>query len=997
MRTATEITDWDDLDEIRNEMSGDYVLVNDLDANIAGYDTHVTDPDNGWDPIGGTFSGTLDGNGHEISDLVINRPEQGEIGLFAENDGTVKQLSVVDCDITGDSAVGSLIGINESNGIISSCSATGSVSANEYVGGLIGSNNGGEVSASDAANTISGGESTGGLLGYNYNGTVTKCYATGTVDGTLSTGGLVGTNTGTVSQAYATGGASGTQNVGGLIGQNFDGSGDTGYATGPVSGDSYVGGVVGSHVRGEQSSSYWDIESTGQQSGVGDGDGDVTGLQTAEMKGKTAKQSMGAFDFENVWVVTGPENYPRLRLAHQVIEIEDWNELRYVQEYLEGDFRLARDLDRNTPGYDQQVGNPDAGWEPLGASIGEFAGSLSGNGYKIADLVIDRPDESDIGLIESNDGKIDGVTLANHNVTGNGHIGGLVGLNSGTVTNCSIDGTVNSNGTTGGLIGSNSGGIISGCSGSVTVSGGRNVGGLIGSIRNGTVSDCSVSGDISGGNPIGGIIGAYEGDVTLDNSHYDVTAVNINGEQRLSAGGLFSEQYQDWKSSGKSLNVADYESLNVVDTYIEIADVQGIKDALGFTQQQDNNWQLTADIDLTNVTYGLYIPHLAGAFDGNGHTITVDISQPEMSNIGFIGYNAGGEVTDLHVEGTVTGFERAGGLMGANRNGTVRACSANTNVTGDFTTGDQEAAGGGTIGGLIGQNLGTVRTSHADGPVNGFRSVGGLVGENSGTVSTNYATGAASGETNIGGLVGNNYDGTVKSSYATGAPSGDMDVGGLIGNNYNGTVKTSYATGTPSGNTRIGGLVGNGFNSEIGSSYWDTESTGQQTGIGEGNGDVTGLQTAEMQGQTPKQNMPALDFEQTWIVLTDPDDYPQLQFQGTVPSITASVDSKEISPGGVITIAVDASDHTSIEISKLWADWEVNTVETAGGTVDVSEGETLDTSTVTITWDGEQSLAQPTLEFSLPQRYIGGEYQIDAIVTNETMAAESTATFSITN
>ena len=85
-----EISNWNDLDAIRYDLDGDYILVNNLDENTAGYDEHVGVPDNGWEPIGQfdededmVFSGSFDGNGHKIRNLRINRPDTSYVGLFS--------------------------------------------------------------------------------------------------------------------------------------------------------------------------------------------------------------------------------------------------------------------------------------------------------------------------------------------------------------------------------------------------------------------------------------------------------------------------------------------------------------------------------------------------------------------------------------------------------------------------------------------------------------------------------------------------------------------------------------------------------------------------------------------------------------------------------------------------------------------------------------------------------------------------------------------------
>jgi len=102
-----EIRTWYDLDAVRDNLSGNYTLMNDLDSATAGYDELAGPTANwgkGWEPIGWQsieswdgegFNGTFDGQGYEIRDLFINRPDQDLIGLFCGVGGYFKDLGVV--------------------------------------------------------------------------------------------------------------------------------------------------------------------------------------------------------------------------------------------------------------------------------------------------------------------------------------------------------------------------------------------------------------------------------------------------------------------------------------------------------------------------------------------------------------------------------------------------------------------------------------------------------------------------------------------------------------------------------------------------------------------------------------------------------------------------------------------------------------------------------------------------------------------------------------
>ena len=262
-----EIADWNDLDNVRNDLTGDYVLVNDLDSETAGYGGIGDD----FEPIGfieddeftSEFAGSFDGDGFQISDLVIEYDDEGDIALFASTD-------------TG--------------ALIENLSVDGSVtvtnSSRFFYGGLVGNHTAGTIqNCVSHVDVTSDGGQVGGLVGRNLD-TVTESYATGSVEGDSRVGGLVGENQDTISTSYAVGFVTGNELVCGLVGQDRFGPNDI-------------------------SNSYADSETTSQNVAVGSEDDDdytnVTTLTTAEMQGSAAETNMDGFDFANVWATVEPE------------------------------------------------------------------------------------------------------------------------------------------------------------------------------------------------------------------------------------------------------------------------------------------------------------------------------------------------------------------------------------------------------------------------------------------------------------------------------------------------------------------------------------------------------------------------------------------------------------------------------------------------------------------------------------------------------------------
>jgi hypothetical protein len=111
--------------------------------------------------------GVFDGNGHVISHLKVKGC--GYLGLFGrlESGAEVKDLGVVDVNITG----------------------TG-----DFVGVLVGRNYHGDVTQCYSTGAVSGDWSVGGLVGENYYGHLTHCYSNSAVIGESNVGGLVGRN-----------------------------------------------------------------------------------------------------------------------------------------------------------------------------------------------------------------------------------------------------------------------------------------------------------------------------------------------------------------------------------------------------------------------------------------------------------------------------------------------------------------------------------------------------------------------------------------------------------------------------------------------------------------------------------------------------------------------------------------------------------------------------------------------------------------------------------
>lgn len=185
----------------------------------------------------------------------------------------------------------------------------------------------------------------------------------------------------------------------------------------------------------------------------------------------------------------------------------------------------------------------------------------------------------------------------------------------------------------------------------------------------------------------------------------------------------------------------------------------------------------------------------------------------------------------------------------------------NSSVTGIVTGGDT-----GDVGGMVGDNYGSVELSYSAVTTSTGTSVtdirvGGLVAADLGGIDDSFAMGSISagdGSGSIGGLVGEEALSSYQ-CYATGNVSGGagLNIGGLIGfsdhDAYSGATYSYSAGGVTGGSGSIvGGLIGVNNSSNTEYDYWDTDTSGTTVGVGLGNASgVTGLTTAQLQSGLP--------------------------------------------------------------------------------------------------------------------------------------------------
>ena len=171
-------------------------------------------------------------------------------------------------------------------------------------------------------------------------------------------------------------------------------------------------------------------------------------------------------------------------------------------------------------------------WNPIGNLRIQYEGIFDGDGHTITNLKVVKylPGENkNVGFIGfvADGGIVRNVGLKDGSTEGSESVGGVVGRNQGTVTNCYNTGKVFGYSTdVGGVVGTNdaansNGAIIEDCYNTGCVSGYADitvVGGVVGCSTAGIITNCHNTGEVKGKSFIGGVAGLVSYG-TVENSY----------------------------------------------------------------------------------------------------------------------------------------------------------------------------------------------------------------------------------------------------------------------------------------------------------------------------------------------------------------------------------------------------------------------------------------------------------------------------------------------
>ncbi|MCQ2162460.1 MAG: hypothetical protein MJY86_04190 [Bacteroidales bacterium] len=263
------------------------------------------------------------------------------------------------------------------------------------------------------------------------------------------------------------------------------------------------------------------------------------------------------------------------------------------------------------------------------------------------------------------------------------------------------------------------------------------------------------------------------------------------------------------------------------------------------------NFKLSADIPDVTLPIGYYISadnqgSFAGTFDGDNHTITVDLDAVNCKSAGYVGLfgvlDSCAVVKNVNVAGTVKGSaEYVAGLVAY-----CRGSVTDTVWVSNCTSSVKVESTSGRSAGIAGYSTYTVFDNCKNtGSVTAGYAVGGIVGYGyQGTILNSSNEGVITGTGECG-----RYIGLPKGSWRMCALDGTNDqgnysmtaantkgVGGIIGYAQNVAIKTSKNTASVNGVNKVGGIAG----TEYWSNTTDCVNSGAITASADAVGGIVG-------------------------------------------------------------------------------------------------------------------------------------------------------------
>lgn len=743
------------LNQLRNflNQSGVYFkLMADIDLTEFLEDEN---PDQGWQPVGtksAPFKGILDGNGKTISGLWINRSNTSYVGLFGYcNGATIKNLTINDAEINGNTYVGVISGYDE-DGDVSNCILSGKVHSVEYVGGCTGYTYYGFFNGISSSVDIIGGDYTGGIAGGTSTINISNCFVNSTISGINKVGGILGLESSKyckISNCGYVGSISGTSNVGGICG----------YTSG------YTNNSSSSTIKGSYAVAY--VRGTGENTGGLIGYSEST-VEDCYFSGRVIGQKYTGG-------LIGYRKLNRVKKCYSHGSIIGTSYVGGLCGYIDGSYAIESNviIASSIKATEGNVGRL-YGYNNSYGNIGSLGTSAENKSYNRT-IVINQGVAQDVSDGLKNGTGVSATTLKLKAT--------YVAMGWNFTDTWAIQETecypYFKRQTAPPVITSQ---VVSG---TTTVSGKCEDGGTI------TLD----------------VDGVKQQMVSTDNTFsFTVSPLQAGHEVRVSAEAdgkepsYFTTEMVSFLGKGTEADpyqistAADLTQVYRKGYYKLMNDI----DLTNYINQfySSEGWE-SIGRDGSETIY----------FDGNNHKVTGLWCNSTRNNTGLFSCFANGYIKNLTVE-TANGKQVKGGantgiMIGKMINGTIENCR----VAGNLSDGTP-------VGGVVGLMAnGTISKCRADVTINttGATSyVGGLVGEiTAGQIDQCFTTGtltATGTESYVGGLIGKNTS-TVTNSYSSAVVSSSYNAAGLVAYNYS-VVDKCYAFGNLYSKNYAAGVIG---------------------------------------------------------------------------------------------------------------------------------------------------------------------------------------------
>ncbi len=303
------------------------------------------------------------------------------------------------------------------------------------------------------------------------------------------------------------------------------------------------------------------------------------------------------------------------------------------------------------------------------------------------------------------------------------------------------------------------------------------------------------------------------------------------------------------------------EKVIILNKSIDFSDVASYEDSTTTTYGDLNGNGSTQALILELTTLkgfpqiGNNVNYFSGTFVGNGYKIDNLYINTTSSYIGLFGYLNGAYVSDLVLNGIVSGGSYTGVLAGYIKDSTVKnvvatvsiasssnyvgalSGAANNSTIEDIIINYQISTSSSYIGGLVGnvENSSIIKFIDASGTI---ESSGSSIGSIAGIVSNSSISNATSkgkiiGLNNVGGIVGSASAATLYSLENTAIVNAYNEVGGIVGSSSNSTsINECHNFGIISGNEKIGGIVGAAFSTSTITKNYSTKDINGVTTVG---------------------------------------------------------------------------------------------------------------------------------------------------------------------